>query len=99
MTNTKALERTLAADPVYSAPEHAGVIALTRELAAELDAQVESSGAGQTRTIATYAGLLGQLRRILRDDRMAKAKGARRSAPASRIAAIKQNIASTKESA
>jgi len=83
----RALEVTLTADPELTDPIYSGVIALARSLADELDSQGDKP---QTRTQATYAGLLGALGRIVRDAREIRRK--ERVAPelkASRLALIK----------
>lgn len=97
-THATELERTIASDLALTSPEHAATVKLARELAAELDAQIAAEGTGQTRTIATYAGLLGNLRRIVRDERDARRRAsAGPSRPASRLAHIKAHAARAME--
>jgi hypothetical protein len=92
-TNAAALERTISSDPVLSSDEHAATIKLARDLAAELDGQLAASGAGQTRTIATYAGVLANLRRVVRDERERRRREAARPKPAGRLAGIQAHAA------
>lgn len=89
-TNLEALEVTIASDPVLADPQFSATLKLARDLASELDSQIASTGAGQSKTIATYAGLLGSLRRIIRDDRAARAKSGTTAKQASRLSLIKQ---------
>jgi hypothetical protein len=91
-TNADELERTIASDESLSSPEQAATVKLARQLAAELDKQVAETGSGQTRTIATYAGLLGNLRRIIRDERERRRRENTRPKPASRLRLI-QDVA------
>jgi hypothetical protein len=94
-THIEELERTLASDPSLAGPEHAATIKLARDLATELDSQIANDGTGQTRTIATYAGLLGNLRRIIRDERELRRRGTHADKPASRLALIKEQAQKT----
>ncbi|WP_169077554.1 hypothetical protein [Microcella alkalica] len=90
-TMAEALEVTLAADPIYSLPEQAAAVALARELARELDDQIATTGAAQTRTLATFAGSVNSLRRVLRDERDQARKTAQApKGTATRLALIKQ---------
>lgn len=86
MTHSDALEVTIASDPVLSLPQHTAEVELARALAKQLDAQAEP----QTRTVASYAGVLGALRRIIKQAEAARAKEAG-TAPktASRLSLIK----------
>lgn len=88
-THTDELERTIASDPVLSEEQHSAEVYLARTLAAELDRQA-ANGETQTRTIASYAGVLGALRRVIRDERERRRKsGAETARTASRLGLIK----------
>jgi hypothetical protein len=88
-THSEELERTIASDPALTSADNAATVKLARDLAAELDKQIADLGSGQTRTIATYAGLLGNLRRIIRDEREQRRRdGGNTPRPASRLAGI-----------
>lgn len=90
-THTDELERTLASDPVLSDEQHAAEVYLARTLAAELDAQA-SRGELQTRTVASYAGVLGALRRVVRDERERRRRESRKEVGgASRLSQIKRD--------
>ena len=89
-TQRSALEITLAADSALADPVHAGLLALARSLADELDAQGDDP---QTRTQATYAGQLGAIRRVVKDDRELRRRSASADKPAGRLALIKQSAA------
>ena len=97
-TNADELERTILSDSVLSAAEHAATVKLARDLAAELDSQTAGNGGAQTRTIATYAGLLGNLRRIIRDEReLRRRTSGSATKPASRLQLIKDQAKKTQE--
>ncbi len=97
-THADELERTIASDPSLTSPEHAATVKLARDLAGELDNQIAAEGTGQTRTIATYAGLLGNLRRIIRDDRdLRRRTQAGPAKSASRLALIKAQATKAQE--
>ncbi|WIE70801.1 hypothetical protein [Curtobacterium sp. MCJR17_020] len=81
----KALEVTLAADPVLALPTHAGTVQLARSVAAELD----EKGGLPTRTLAAYVSLLSTLRRISKD---AAAASTRKVGTSSHVASIKASI-------
>lgn len=86
-THRTALELALAADPALTDPVHSALVALTRSLADELDAQADKP---QTRTQATYAGQLGAMRRVVADARELRRRESRaESRPASRLSLIK----------
>jgi len=88
-THTDELKRTLASDPVLTESEHAAEVYLATVLAAELDRQA-AAGEIQTRTIASYAGVLGALRRVIRDERERRRKSSAASAStASRLSLIR----------
>ena len=92
-THTAELERTIASDPILNAPQHAGEVYLARTLAAELDRQTKA-GALQTRTIASYAGLLGALRRVIRDEQERRRRdNGKPAGTASRLAMIQADSA------
>lgn len=96
-THTDELERTIASDPVLADEAHAAEVYLARTLAAELDKQ-SKAGELQTRTIATYAGTLGALRRVVRDERARRLReSARETRPASRLSLIKDQAAKATE--
>lgn len=96
-SHTDELERTLASDAILSDEAHAAEVYLARTLAGELDAQT-LRGELQTRTIATYAGTLGALRRVVRDERERRRReSARETRPASRLAMIQQQAARAAE--
>ncbi|WAA67789.1 hypothetical protein [Microbacterium oxydans] len=89
-THTDELERTLASDPVLSDEQHAAEVYLARTLAAELDAQA-TRGELQTRTVASYAGVLGALRRVVRDERERRRRAtAKPEGAASRLALMRR---------
>lgn len=93
--HTAELEKTIASDPVLSLDEHAGEVYLARTLAAELDRQTAANDI-QTRTIATYAGVLGALRRVIRDEQERRRKDSAATAkPAGRLALIQAAAAAT----
>lgn len=93
-THADELERTIASDPSLTSAEHAATVKLARDLATELDTQIAKDGTGQTRTIATYAGLLGNLRRIVRDEReRIRRHGTAAPKSASRLALMKAQAA------
>lgn len=97
-THLHELERTIASDASLTSPEHAATVKLARDLATELDSQIAKDGTGQTRTIATYAGLVGNLRRIVRDEReFRRRNGATAPKSASRLALIKAQAAKAQE--
>lgn len=70
-THSSALESTIASDEALALPEHAATVQLARALAKELDA---ATSALPTRTLASYGSVLSQLRRVIRDARVARAK-------------------------
>lgn len=92
-TNAAELEVTILSDPALSGAEYAATLKLARDLAAELDAQVAADGHGQTRTIATYAGLLGSLRRAVRDERELRRRASGPGREVSRLAQMQQHAA------
>ena len=92
-THAAELEVTVSSDLALAGPEYAATLKLARDLAAELDAQVAADGHGQTRTIATYAGLLGTLRRAVRDEREARRRAGQQARPAGRLAKIQEHAA------
>lgn len=92
-TNAAKLEVTILSDPALSGPEYAATLKLARDLAAELDAQVAADGHGQTRTIATYAGVLGSLRRAVRDERELRRSAAGPRREVSRPAQMQEHAA------
>lgn len=88
-THSDELARTIASDPILSTEEHAAEVYLATVLAAELDAQT-ARGDLQTRTVASYAGVLGALRRVVRDERDRQRRAQTRpDRPASRLSLIK----------
>jgi len=91
-THTKALEQTLGSDQILSSGEHAGLVQLARALAKELDRQADTL---PTRTLAAYLSTLSQIRRIVRDAQDER-KGIIRAASASRVGAIKADIATAR---
>ena len=98
-THIDELERTIASDPVLSDEAHAAEVYLARTLAAELDKQAKA-GELQTRTIATYAGTLGALRRVVRDERARRLReSAKETRPASRLAHIQEQARQSQGSA
>lgn len=93
-THRSALERTIASDNVLADPVHAGLLALARALADQLDAQ---GGKPESRTVATYSGQLHGIGRVVRDARVARVKAATSPAKgASRLALIKDQARSIK---
>lgn len=88
-TNLEALEVTIASDDVLADPQYTATLKLARDLASELDAQIAATGAGQTRTSATYSGQLAVLRRVIRDARATRDKNGTATRTASRLALIK----------
>lgn len=92
-THADELERTIASDAVLSDEQHAAEVYLARTLAAELDRQA-AAGDVQTRTVASYAGVLGALRRVVRDERERRRKeSVKQSGSASRLSLIKRQAA------
>lgn len=96
-THSDELELTLSSDPVLAEPEHAAEVYLARTLAAELDRQA-AAGDLQTRTVASYAGVLGAIRRVIRDERERRRKESVKDfGSASRLALIKAQAAKSQE--
>lgn len=94
-THAAELEVTLASDPALSGPEYAATLKLARDLAAELDRQT-AADAVQSRTVASYAGLLGTLRRAVRDERERRRREGGRELPsASRLRLMQEQARGT----
>lgn len=97
-THTAELERTIASDPVLSEEQHSAEVYLARTLATELDRQAAAKEPLQTRTIASYAGVLGALRRVVRDEKERRRRDSvKQFGSASRLALIKKQAATVRE--
>ena len=93
MTLREDLETTIASDPVMSEERMAGIIGLARAVADQADTQLANGGL-ESRTIATFAGMLAQINRTIRDDRARRNReGVRPERSASRLTLIKKQAA------
>jgi hypothetical protein len=100
MTLRDELETVIQSDPVMAEPRMAGIIGLARAVADQADAQLANSGVLESRIIASYAGMLAQINRTIRDDRERRRKESPASTrPAGRLAAIQATAAATTEGA
>lgn len=89
MTLRDDLETTIASDPVMAEERMAGIIGLARAVADQADTQLANGGL-ESRTIATFAGMLAQINRTIRDDRARRNReSVRPDRPASRLGQIK----------
>lgn len=74
MTLREDLERVIASDPVMTEERMAGIVSLARAIADQADSQLAKSGTLESRIIASYAGMLAQINRTIRDDRALRRK-------------------------
>lgn len=91
-THLAELERSVAADEVLSSPVHAATVELACSLAAELNRQT-AAGSVQTRTVATYAGLLSSLRRLVAAEVELRRKSRGPGREVSRLAQMQEHAA------
>ncbi|MFS6529136.1 hypothetical protein V8Z69_18315 [Microbacterium aurugineum] len=96
MTLRTDLETVIASDEVMAEDRMAGIVSLARAVADQADKQLETTGALESRIIASYSGMLAQINRTIRDDRERRRKAGAETAPrtASRLGLLK---AATKE--